>query len=334
MNDSFLELTRGLSLYPVRPPGEMRALAHLAESLGYRNLWFGDSQNIWREAYVTMAAAAVGTERIIFGTGVTNAVTRHTSVVASAWATLAELTSERVAAGFGLGDSSLRTMGLQPTSLAALEGFIDDLRRLWSRCDARDGETETPYRLAYLARPLSIPVYMAASGPRMLRCAGRIADGVILLAGTDVEAVSGAIATVAAGATEAGRSLDDIHLVLWVPTALSPDPNQARDLVRAHVARTVLRPIQVQLSDEQTESVARIRERYDYYAHMEPGAPHSELVTDDLVDRFALAGTPTQCRDHVRNLAATGIDQVAIVPFAAAGDDISSTISQFAEATC
>lgn len=322
-------VARGLSLYPVHPPGEMRRLAHAAEDAGYRHLWFGDSQNIWREAYVTMAAAAVGTSRITIGTGVTNGVTRHRSVIASAWASLHELTGGRVAAGFGVGDSALHTMGARPMKVAELDALIGDLRRLWRGDEIREPDVDTAYRLAYLDRRLDIPVYLAASGPRLLELAGRIADGVILLVGTDPVAVQGALDTVAKGAASGGRSLQDIDVVLWAPTAIAANPEVARDQVRPHVARTVLRPIAVELTEAERAAVERVRERYDYYAHMVPGSPHSQLVTTELVDRFALAGTREDCRTRLRALARAGIGEVAMVPFTRPGQEVAA-IEDFA----
>ena len=117
-------LSKGVGLFPTEPVGAMCDYVRLCESLGYDNVWFGDSQNIWRESSTVMGAAAVGTEKIVFGTGVTNAVTRHPSLLASTWATLAEFTGGRVALGIGTGDSSLRTMGLTPQKLAELEQSI------------------------------------------------------------------------------------------------------------------------------------------------------------------------------------------------------------------
>ena len=114
-------LSKGVGLFPTEPTGVMCDYVRLCEDLGYDNVWFGDSQNIWRESSTVMGAAAVGTDRIVFGTGVTNAVTRHPSLLASTWATLAEFTGGRVALGIGTGDSSLRTMGLKPQKLAELE---------------------------------------------------------------------------------------------------------------------------------------------------------------------------------------------------------------------
>src|SRR5882757_7041821 len=114
-------VSKGVGLFPTEPVEQIRENVRLAEELGYEHAWIGDSQNIWRESSVTMGAAAVGTSRIVLGTGVTNAVTRHRSLLASTWATLHELTEGRAALGIGTGDSSLRTMGLSPLKLAELE---------------------------------------------------------------------------------------------------------------------------------------------------------------------------------------------------------------------
>ncbi|MBK5222457.1 MAG: LLM class flavin-dependent oxidoreductase [Acidimicrobiia bacterium] len=308
----------------------MRELTQLAESLGYDNVWFGDSQNIWREAYVTMGAAAVGTERIVFGTGVTNAVTRHPSVLASTWATLSELTGGRVILGIGTGDSSLRTMGLKPMKLAELEAVVADLRRLMRGEPAIESLSGGEYHLNYLTEPLDIPIYIAASAPKILELAGRIADGVVLLVGTDPSFIEGALNRIEIGAKAAGRTLEDIRIVLWTPTAIETDAVAARDLVRAHVARVVIRPLPGEVPPAQMEAIERVRASYDYYKHMDTEAGHGDLVNDDLVDMFAIAGTQDECAARLRRIESL-VDQVAIVPFTAPGGDRGLTMRRFAE---
>lgn len=328
--DDRRSISAGLALFPTQGASEMRRLAHLAEDLGYANLWFGDSQNIWREAHVTMGAAAVGTERIIVGAGVSNVATRHPSVLASAWATLHELTDGRVAAGFGRGFTSVRTMGLEPTPLVDLEAAVGDLRRLWRGEAVVEASSASHYRLSYVEQPLDIPIYLAASGPRLLALAGRIADGVIILVGTDPGAVRTAVGHVAAGASEAGRSLDDVHVVLWCSASIHADGAYARDLVRPQVASTVMQTVQVHLPPEELADVERIRGAYDYYDHNVVGSAHARLVTDALTDRFSLAGTPDECRSRLDTLSTTGIDQVSIVPFVPPGQNRSEVLHAFA----
>jgi alkanesulfonate monooxygenase SsuD/methylene tetrahydromethanopterin reductase-like flavin-dependent oxidoreductase (luciferase family) len=63
--------------------------------------------------------------------------------------------------------------------------------------------------------------------------------------------------------------------------------------------------------------VREIRAQYEYYEHMVVGTPHGELVPDGLVEKFAVAGTPTEARDQLRRLAASGlVDEIAIIPHA------------------
>lgn len=324
-------ISMGVGLFPTEGPARLRELTHLAEELGYEDVWFGDSQNIWREAYVTMGAAAVGTQRIGFGTGVTNAVTRHPSVLASTWATLDELTGGRAKLGIGTGDSSLRTMGLKPMKLAELEAYVAAMRTLFRGEEAEEPDTGAPFRLNYLDGPIDVPIYIAASAPKILGLTGRIADGCIMLVGTDPTFVRGGLERIAAGAREAGRDPADVKVVLWTPTAIDDDGTKARDLVRAHVSRVVIRPLPAEIPAEDMEAVENIRKTYDYYHHMDTEASHADLVPDSLVDRFALAGTPEECRARIEELASLGLDQLSIIPFTPPGGDRGATMRRFAE---
>src|SRR3954463_9543032 len=108
----------------------MIQLAKVTEDLGYTHIWVGDSHLIWREAYVNMAAMALNTRRVKLGTGVTNPLTRHPSVVASAYATLEEYSPGRTIVGIGLGDSSVETMGMKPAKVRLFEKAIGKNARL------------------------------------------------------------------------------------------------------------------------------------------------------------------------------------------------------------
>lgn len=324
-------VSAGVGLFPTEPVGALRELTLLAESLGYDNVWFGDSQNIWRESSVTMGAAAVGTERIVFGTGVTNAVTRHPSLLASTWATLAEYLGGRVALGIGTGDSSLRTMGINPLRLNEFEAAVHMLRELLAGRTAIEPSSGSEFHLNYVTDPGHIPIYVAASAPKILKLAGRIADGVIVLVGTASNFIDAALTTIEAGAIESGRSLADLHIVLWTPTAIRSDSRAARDLVRAHVSRIVIRPLPAPIDPDLQLAVERIRERYDYYHHMDPKADHADFVPDELVDLFALAGTPEECRARVKEISRLGVDQISIIPFVPPGESRAATMRQFAD---
>ena len=119
-----------IGILPNRPVKECLELARAAEELGYGGVWLADSQCVMRDAYTIMSLIASQTSRIRVASGVTNAITRHPSVLANSWATLDEISGGRAVMGIGVGESSIRTLGLKPDRLAALENKIDVLRAL------------------------------------------------------------------------------------------------------------------------------------------------------------------------------------------------------------
>ncbi len=298
----------GIGMDPIHPPQEVIAYAHQAEALGYASFWIADSQLLMREAYVLMAACALNTKRLVFGTGVTNSVTRHPSVIAGAFATLDELAPGRFMIGIAPGDSALRTIGLKPARVKTLEQDIVAIRRLLAGETVVFNGHETR-----LKAPRPVPVYLAATGPHVLRCAGRVADGVLLGFLTDALQIHAGLQEIEKGAAEVSRSLDGFLKFGWIPCSISQDGRQAREDAKVHVARHILHNFPAPLNVDHAV-VSRLQTGYDYEEHMVPGARHGELVPDELVEQFALAGTPEQVLDQTRRLLDTGIDRLTIVP--------------------
>jgi 5,10-methylenetetrahydromethanopterin reductase len=297
----------------------MVELTRLAEELGYSCAWIGDSQMIWREAYVILGAAALATSRITLATGVTNPVTRDPAVLAAAMETLHELSGGRARLGIGLGDSSVETLGKEPARLAAMEQALGEIRALIAGETVPHPESQSPIHLTYTHPGTRVPAYLAVSGPRIHRLAGRVADGAVVLVGVDREFLAASRQELERGAAEAGRDLRTagFHVVCWTPCAIDDDGRVARAAVKAHVARVLKRDLPFPLGPEDTRVVREIREQYAYYEHMVVGTPHGEIVPDDLVERFAVAGTPMEARQQLERLAATGlVDEIALIPHA------------------
>jgi 5,10-methylenetetrahydromethanopterin reductase len=295
----------------------------LAEALGYDTVWMTDTHLVCRELWVTLAACALGTTRIRLGPGVTVPHTRHASTTASAAATLEDLAPGRTVIGVGTGGSSAQTMGLtiaQTARVATIEQMTTAIRRLTRRESIRF-ETGTEGRLAWLAEPRPIPIYVAGSGPRMLRAAGRLGDGAIVYASVSPPILAAAVGEVAAGAREAGRDPAALDVALWAPMSIGRDRALARDHARGRVASALRHPLPVRLADEDEAAMRRVREAYDAFEHATAGSRHRTLVPDRLVDLFALAGAPDEVADRVRAIAAMGtIHRVIILPQAPGRD--------------
>src|SRR5919199_4378252 len=260
--DTVANVTFGLGLFPTESPRRMVELTRLAEDLGFACVYIGDSQMIWREAYVILGAAAMATSRVTLATGVTNPVTRDPTVVAAGMATLHELMGGRTLLGIGTGDSSVETLGKKPARLAALEQAVQTIRGLIAGETVPHQESHADVRLTYAQAGTRVPIYIAVSSPRIHRLAGKIADGAIVLVGVDPHFLSASRRELEAGAAEAGRDLhgEGFRLVCWTPCSIQEDGKAARAAVKAHVARVLKRPLPFEMGAEEMEIVRKIRE--------------------------------------------------------------------------
>jgi len=307
----------GVGLFPIEPIQRMLTLIKLSEDLGFSCAYIGDSQMIWREPYVLLGAAAMTTKRIILASGVTNPITRDLGVLAAAWASLHEMVGDRLLLGIGSGDSSVETLGKKPSTLANLERSIGILRDLIGGKTLTSPETNASVRLTYAKPGTHIPIYPAVSGPKIHRLAGKVGDGAIVLVGVDPQFLRASRRELEAGAAEANTTLKDkkFRVVCWTPCSILDDGRAARRAVKAHVSRILKRQLPFEHDAETRGVVQEIRKQYEYYEHMVVGTAHGEVVPDEMVERFAIAGTPREAREQIERLAASGlVDEIALIP--------------------
>ena len=154
-------------------PESLRGFGELcaeAEIQGFDWLGVADSQSVFRELYVALAQAALHTRRIRLGPLVTNPLTRHLVVTASAISSVDELSGGRAVLGLGSGDSALYTIGAPPATLTGLEDAMVTLGRLTAgETVEREGRT-----LRVQRSTRRVPVYLAAEGPKTLELAGSL----------------------------------------------------------------------------------------------------------------------------------------------------------------
>jgi 5,10-methylenetetrahydromethanopterin reductase len=307
----------GVGLFPIEPIQRMLTLIKLSEDVGFSCAYIGDSQMIWREPYVLLGAAAMTTKRIILATGVTNPITRDLGVLAAAWASLHEMVGDRLLLGIGSGDSSVETLGKKPSTLANLERSIGILRDLIGGKSLTSPETNASVRLTYATPGTEIPIYPAVSGPKIHRLAGKVGDGAIVLVGVDPHFLRASRRELEAGAADAGTTLKEkkFRVVCWTPCSILDDGRAARRAVKAHVSRILKRQLPFEHDAETRGVVQEIRKQYEYYEHMVVGTAHGEVVPDEMVERFAIAGTPKEAREQIERLAASGlVDEIALIP--------------------
>jgi 5,10-methylenetetrahydromethanopterin reductase len=194
-----------------------------AEALGWDAAFLPDSQLRRRDTYVLLAAAARVTTRITLATLLANPVTRHPTVTASSIATIDELAPGRTVLGMGIGDTAVRLAGLRPARMAELETSTRLMRALLDGEGVEVGAAR-PARLPH-HRP--VPIWIAAGGPRTLRMAGGVADGVFIRVGTHPANIGVAVAAIRAGAAAAGRDPSRVRVAVVFHTALVDEPDRA-----------------------------------------------------------------------------------------------------------
>lgn len=288
-----------------------------AEEAGYAFAWLVDSQILWQDVYVYMTHGLHATERITFGTAVTNPVTRHVTVTASFFGTVAQLYPGRVHVGIGRGDSSVRTMGVPPARTAQLGDYVRALRTLLAGEPAELGGSEV--HLRWLDRDAGVPIMMSGTGPRNLRQAGALADRVMLYVGVTPEAVEWAMGHVRAGASEAGRDPSEIKVSILTAMHISDDHDAAAVECRwapAACANHIADMARNNPDNDMPEVMLRLvraRDDYDYYeGHLDSSATHTAYLTTELVDDFAIAGPVDLCLAKLNALAEIGVDEVSV----------------------
>ena len=283
-----------------------------ADAGGIDCAWVIDSQLIMKDVYVVLALAAGATRRLKLGTGVTNPITRHLTVTANAAATLREVSDGRFLLGLGAGDSAVYPLGHRPATLQACRQAIEILRAL---LDGKEAELEgRRLRLATAAGP--VPIFLAVSQPRMLRLAGQVADGAIVLGIAEPEFTRHQIAIVREGAAAAARPPGEPFVDLWVTVSVSDDraaalndvrswaSTQARWIARWKTVPGVLQPF--------AGEIAAAAAAYDFGEHLSLRAGHRHSVSDGFTEAVAIAGQREECVARLRALAATGVDRITV----------------------
>jgi probable F420-dependent oxidoreductase len=321
-------LSFGVTFMTDPPVSETVGRTVLAEENGFGHAWLWDSHVLWQEVYPIFTLMAAATKDIHLGTCVTNPVTRDPTVTAAAMATLNEISGGRMEMGIGRGDSAQRVLGRGPVTVAALERACATIRDL---AEGREIDLDgTGVQLKW-SEGHRLPVWVAAYGPMALRCAGRVADGVILQL-ADPFIIEWALRYLREGAEQAGRNPADIKVMAAAPAYLSDDLAHAREQVRwfpalvsNHVVDLVKRYHDAELPAALTDYVAA-RESYDYAHHGRTGSGNAEFVTDEVVDRFCVLGGPDEVRDKLAELQELGVDQFNIYSMV---DDPRALISGF-----
>ena len=326
-----------IRLHGMIAPGRCADLAAIAETSGFRTVWF--AENLFQRGVLPAASAsAVATRRIAIGIGVFNPFNRHPSLMAMEAAALDELSERRAILGIGVGVPPLidrfarfqRPLAAMRDTLAIVRGMLAgetvSHRGAVFSADGTGLDFEPPRR--------DMPIHIAAMGPRMLRLAGEIGDGVLISNMCPPAFTGHAAALAAEGAEAAGREPPET-LVKYVPCAVDADRAAARRAIKPAIA-AMLSGYEEAFSGT-PDTLAALRhgraiEPALYAATLErlrAGEDPEAALDEAFVDQYGIAGTVDDCAQRISELGADGATEVALTVL---GDSPERDIALLGEA--
>jgi 5,10-methylenetetrahydromethanopterin reductase len=296
-----------LGVFPI--PGRIATYAQMAERDGWDGLAVTDSQTNNGDAFCALNVAGFATSRIKLTTSATNAVTRHPSVIASAIATVHAESNGRAVLGIGRGDSSVRSIGREPMPLGEFQRALEQIQA-YLRGETVEYAGGQSNRMAWLQTyglP-KVPMSVSATGPRTIEIGARVADRLTFSLGAEIERLQWAIELARSTRARAGLDPAAISLGAYVNAAAHTDPARALELVRPRLntyARhwTMHANARKTLSAEDDALVERVKRR-------------EATLSDDFVDRHAVAGTSATVARRLAQVVELGLDHLIVVGYA------------------
>ena len=259
------------------PWSDVAGIAREGEGLGYAAVFLPETGA--RDTLATLAAIAGETERLLLGTGVIPMGARTPRLAGMASATVQERSGGRHVLGVGTG-------GAAPGALERLRDYVQEIRDLVGG--------SAPGAALRLPLPAPVPIWIAALGPRAVRLAGQIADGVILNWCTP-DRVAEARDAIRAAAGEAGRAPDAVTIAVYVRASFSGRGDEA--LLGA--------------AAEYTSYPAYARQFEAMGVHPSPEA---------VVDAVCLRGDPARANERLEGYREAGADMPVVYPVLAPGE--------------
>lgn len=290
----------------------MMSCINQAENTGFRYAWIPDV-GFCRDIFVLGGVIALQTNSIRIGPGVTNPYTRNPAVSALAVATLNEISHGRAVYGIGVGGyATLTAFGMKTWDrpVTALKEAIEVSRRIFAG-DVRDFEGKmfsVGAAGSFLKKPVSIPICVAVmTGMQSLRIAGELADGVILAGPLGPDFTRSMIEYVRDSAKSVGRDPNKIAIHMDALCSVSHEGQRAIDLVKAPIARRIIGDARFYPAVKQAgvtdDTINKVKQTIGD-ANTDK---LSKLVSSETAENFAVAGTPEQCVEQIREYNRIGI---------------------------
>jgi 5,10-methylenetetrahydromethanopterin reductase len=276
------------------------------EEAGLDGVGVHDHQHSARDVFVTLALAAERTSRLRLYPATSNPVTRHPMVLAALAATLGEVAPGRSHLTLAPGFLSVGNIGHRMARIAEMREAVLTIKRLLAGETLPFGYTHSRMRRVALD---PTPVYILASGPRMMELAGEVGDGAMVLVGLHPNAVSEARRLLKVGADRAGRDLSDFPVIFIAPMSVDDGDGSAR-----RWPRTWLGPGKPWITEPASNLYWLRQSGIDLPKDVDPDRM-SEETAARVCDAWGLYGSPEECALRLeRAVDEAGLEHVFLFP--------------------
>jgi len=310
-------------LAPIESITRITSLAKMAEEYGYRYFVHADQRfNGERDVFVTLTADALSTKTIRIGPCVSDPYTRIPGMLATAIASLDEVSGHRALLTLGAGGVGFKQLHLERKhpNTAIREALIIIKRLLRGEEVTFDGKLfkTTKAKINFPTKG-DIPIFIATRSPKNLELAGELADGAVLASYASPEQVAYAVERVKIGATRGNRKLEDIKLIAWLYTSVSDNSKAAVENVRPFVTQALINtsPEMYPIIFKGFPGLQEFIESYKPSGISSRAYEDRKFLTDDVIRRFSVAGTPQECVEKIKSINKLGVNTFWIRPFAA-----------------
>ncbi|MGE3536542.1 MAG: LLM class flavin-dependent oxidoreductase [Candidatus Tectimicrobiota bacterium] len=299
------------------PPAQQVAYLIQAEASGYESAWIPEVMGT--DAFTVLAAAAPQTQRLRLGTGIVPLYTRTPTTLAMTAATLDALSGGRAILGLGVSSEVIISAwhGLpMPPPLRAMREGVEIIRRLLRNERVHvEGQVFRVHNLRAnvpLPPERTVPIYLGALNPGMLRLAGEIADGV-LLNWLPVSQVGRVLEAIASGAQRAGRRLADLDIACYIRTCVTDDPAAARQWLRRELTGYAI----VDAYHAHFTACGFGAESSACRSAWQQGdrAGAMQCLSEPMLQAMAAVGSPEDCRASIDAFRQAGISLPVVFPF-------------------
>lgn len=326
-----------LYLQDAHSVAEAMEYVQYAEQKGFEAVWQADSRLV-REATVPMAAFAATTSTIKVGSGVLDMWTRNPARLAATFSTLDDLAPGRILCGLGawwdplaskVGVDRRRPLGAMREVVTVVRALLADENVTFDGDYVHLEDVELDY-VHQPRRPKDVPIYIGATGMKMMALTGEIADGVVLNYLVSPDYNRRAMDALAEGAARAGRTVDDLDRPQLVVCSLAEDRGEALDAARLLVTQYLGQQPHIMAASGVPDSLLdQVNAVLTWPATMEQVEAASKLVPDDIVQMLCAAGTAEECRAKVDEYVANGATCPILYPL---GPDVRAMIDVFSPA--